>query len=186
MRDKEIVQLYFERNTDAISITESRFGAYCKAIAKNILGNEQDAEECVNDAYLKVWNSIPPSRPENLSSYIGKIVRNLSFDRYRQKRANKRGGGEIDVVLDELSECISGSDSVEREIDRKELSGAINAFLDTLKGKKCDIFVMRYWYAMSISDIAKKVSISENGVSVALSRTRKALKGYLLERGFEV
>ena len=186
MRDKEIVQMYFDRNDNAICETSKVYGAYLSKIAKNILGNEQDAEECVNDAYLKLWNSIPPNKPENLSSYIGKIVRNLSFDRYRQKRAGKRGGGEMEVVLCELADCVSGNYSVEHEIDKKELSRAINAFLDTLDKEKCDIFILRYWYALSVSEISRRASASESNVSTILSRTRKALKVYLTERGFEL
>ncbi len=186
MSDKEIVQLYFDRNDMAISETSKVYGAYLSKIAKNILGNQQDTEECVNDTYLRVWNSIPPNRPEKLSAYIGKIVRNLSLDRYKQKRAEKRGSAEIELVLDEISEIVSGGDSVEGEIERKELSVAINSFLDTLAKEKCDIFVCRYWYSMTVREISRRCGVTENNVSVVLSRTRKALKDYLLERGFEI
>lgn len=107
MEDREIVNLYWERNSNAIKETASKYGGYCKAIAKNILGNNEDAEECVNDIYLNTWNSIPPNRPNVLSTYLGKITRNLSFDRFRHRHADKRGGGEIELVLDELGECVS-------------------------------------------------------------------------------
>lgn len=147
MEDREIVNLYWERNSNAIKETASKYGGYCKAIAKNILGNNEDAEECVNDTYLNTWNSIPPNRPNVLSTYLGKITRNLSFDRFRQRHADKRGGGEIELVLDELGECVSGADSVEQEVEKKELIRAINSFLDTLSQEKCNIFLCRYWCA---------------------------------------
>lgn len=146
MEDREIVNLYWERNSNAIKETASKYGGYCKAIAKNILGNNEDAEECVNDIYLNTWNSIPPNRPNVLSTYLGKITRNLSFDRFRHRHADKRGGGEIELVLDELGECVSGADSVEQEVEKKELIRAINSFLDTLSQEKCNIFLCRYWY----------------------------------------
>lgn len=141
MEDREIVNLYWERNSNAIKETASKYGGYCKAIAKNILGNNEDAEECVNDTYLNTWNSIPPNRPNVLSTYLGKITRNLSFDRFRQRHADKRGGGEIELVLDELGECVSGADSVEQKVEKKELIRAINSFLDTLSQEKCNIFL---------------------------------------------
>lgn len=144
MEDREIVNLYWERNSNAIKETASKYGGYCKAIAKNILGNNEDAEECVNDIYLNTWNSIPPNRPNVLSTYLGKITRNLSFDRFRHRHADKRGGGEIELVLDELGECVSGADSVEQEVEKKELIRAINSFLDTLSQEKCNIFLCRY------------------------------------------
>ena len=147
MEDREIVNLYWERNSNAIKETASKYGGYCKAIAKNILGNNEDAEECVNDTYLNTWNSIPPNRPNVLSTYLGKITRNLSFDRFRQRHADKRGGGEIELVLDELGECVSGADSVEQKVEKKELIRAINSFLDTLSQEKCNIFLCRYWCA---------------------------------------
>lgn len=147
MEDREIVNLYWERNSNAIKETASKYGGYCKAIAKNILGNNEDAEECVNDIYLNTWNSIPPNRPNVLSTYLGKITRNLSFDRFRHRHADKRGGGEIELVLDELGECVSGADSVEQEVGKKELIRAINSFLDTLSQEKCNIFLCRYWCA---------------------------------------
>ncbi len=147
MEDREIVNLYWERNSNAIKETASKYGGYCKAIAKNILGNNEDAEECVNDTYLNTWNSIPPNRPNVLSTYLGKITRNLSFDRFRHRHADKRGGEEIELVLDELGECVSGADSVEQEVEKKELIRAINSFLDTLSQEKCNIFLCRYWCA---------------------------------------
>lgn len=186
IEDREIVNLYWERNSNAIKETASKYGGYCKAIAKNILGNNEDAEECVNDTYLNTWNSIPPNRPNVLSTYLGKITRNLSFDRFRQRHADKRGGGEIELVLDELGECVSGADSVEQKVEKKELIRAINSFLDTLSQEKCNIFLCRYWYAIPVSEIATRFGMSEGNVSVTLTRIRIKLKNYLKERGYDL
>lgn len=186
MDDREIVELYIERNPDAINETASKYGGYCTSIARNILGSDEDAQECVNDTYLNTWNSIPPNRPSVLSTYLGKITRNISFDRFRRRRADKRGGGEYELVLDELAECVSGADSVEQEVERKELVLAINSFLDTLSQDKCNIFLCRYWYAFPVSRIASSFGISEGNVSVTLSRIRGKLKKYLTERGYDI
>ena len=186
MDDIEIVSLYWDRNPNAIDATSSKYGTYCKSIAKGILGNNEDAEECVNDTYFNAWNSMPPHRPNILSTYLGKITRNLSFDRYRYRKADKRGGGEIEILLDELADCVSGTDNVEQEIDKKLLVQAINAFLDTLPKEKCNIFLCRYWHAVSISELAKRFGMTEGNVSVILNRIRIKLRAYLTERGFEL
>ncbi len=186
MEDKEIIHLYWERNANAIQETATKYGGYCKAIAKNILGNNEDAEECVNDTYLNTWNSIPSNRPQVLSTYLGKITRNLSFDRCRHKRADKRGGGEMELVLEELGECVSGADGAEQEVEKKELVQAINDFLDTLPQKKCTIFLCRYWYVVPVSEIAARFGMSEGNVSVTLSRIRGKLKRYLKDRGYDL
>ena len=186
MEDQKIIKLYFDRDPHAIKETSDKYGGYCKSIAKNILGNNEDAEECVNDTYLNAWNSIPPRRPSVLSAYLGKITRNLAFDAFRKRKAEKRGRGEVELVLDELSECVSCLDDTEREFDKKELSLTINAFLDTLSREKCNIFLCRYWYVMPVSEISKRFGISEGNVSVTLNRIRNKLKAYLTERGYEL
>lgn len=186
MDDREIVDLYWKRNSNAINETASKYGGYCTSIARNILGNDEDAEECVNDTYLNTWNSIPPNRPSVLSAYLGKITRNLSFDRFRRRRADKRGGGEYELVLDELAECVSGAGSVEQEAERAELVLVINSFLDTLSKEKCSIFLCRYWYATPVSKIAASFGMSEGSVSVTLTRIRGKLKNYLKERGYDL
>ena len=186
MEDIRIIQLYWDRDQQAIEETATKYGNYCTSIAKNILGSKEDAEECVNDTYLKAWNCMPPHRPNILSSFLGKITRNLSFNRYKHKNADKRGGGEISAVLDELSECVSGKGSVEQEIEYKELVKAIDSFLDTLSSKKRNIFICRYWYTDSISEIAKQFNMEENTVAMTLNRIRCKLKNYLLERGYEL
>ena len=186
MDDAKIVQLYWDRNEQAISVTANKYGNYCTSIAINILGNREDAEECVNDTYMNAWNSMPPHRPNILSTFLGKIVRNLSFNRYKHNTADKRGGGELPVVLDELSDLVSGKDDVEQESKHKELVKSIDAFLDTLSPEKRSIFISRYWYTDSISEIAVRHGMNDGAVSMTLNRLRLKLHNYLLERGFEL
>ena len=186
MEDAKIIQLYWDRDSDAITQTADKYGNYCLSIAKNILGNNEDAEECVNDTYMNAWNAMPPHRPHMLSTFLGKITRNLSFNRYRHMHADKRGGSQIPAVLEELSECVSGKDNVEQEIEYKELVKAIDAFLDTLSPEKRNIFVCRYWYTDSISSIAIRHGMKESAVSMTLHRLRMKLHNYLSERGLEL
>ena len=186
MDDEKIVQLYWDRSELAITATADKYGSYCVSIAKNILGNKEDAEECVNDTYLNAWNSMPPHRPSILSTFLGKITRNLSFNKYKYNTANKRGGGETALVLDEIAELVSDTDNVEQEIHHKELLKAIDTFLDRLPSDKRSIFVRRYWYFDSISDIASRFGMTENNVSVTLNRLRLKLHNDLLKGGFEL
>ena len=186
MEDREIVSLYWKRDSNAIKETATKYGAYCRTIAMNILGNNEDMEECINDTYLRAWNSMPTNRPNTLSTYLGKIVRNLSFDKVRYKSADKRGSGELELVLEELGECVSGSNSVEQEIEKNELVRELNCFLDALTKEKCNIFLCRYWYAMPISEIATRFGMSEGNVSVTLKRIRDKMKTYLKERGYDL
>ena len=186
MDDTRIVQLYWDRDEQAIPATADKYGAYCTSIAKNILGSHEDAEECVNDTYLNAWNSMPPHRPGILSTFLGKIVRNLSFNRYKHNTADKRGGGEVPAVLDELSDLVSDKDDVEQEIDHKELITTIDTFLGTLPADKRGVFVRRYWYFDNVSEIASRFGMTENNASVTLNRIRQQLHNYLLKRGFEL
>lgn len=186
MDDAKIVQLYFDRDEQAIPATADKYGNYCTSIAKNILGNHEDAEECVNDTYLNTWNSIPPHRPKMLSTFLGKIVRNLAFNRYKHNTADKRGGGEITAVLDELASCVSGNDDVEQAYEHKELVATINDFLSTLSMEQRNIFVCRYWYTDSIYDIAARYDMTYAAVSMILSRLRTKLHNYLTERGYKL
>ena len=186
MDDAKIVQLYFDRNEQAIPATADKYGNYCKSIANNILGNHQDAEECVNDTYLNTWNTIPPHRPKMLSTFLGKIVRNLSFNRYKHNTASKRGGGELPAVLDELAGCVSGNDDVEQAYEYKELVKDINDFLSTLPVHKRNIFVCRYWYTDSVADIAARYNMSYAAVSMELTRLRTKFRNYLIGRGYEL
>lgn len=187
MEDSMIVQLYFDRDESAISRTHEKYGAYCTSIANNILGCAEDAEECVNDTYIKAWNTIPPHRPGVLSTFLGKITRNLSFNKYKQNTAQKRGGSDIPAILDELEECVaSTADNVENEMEYKELVKAIDNFLASLPQEKRNIFVCRYWYNESVAKIAKEYGMKENAVSMVLHRLRAKLKDSLIERGYSV
>ena len=186
MNHSDIIQLYWDRNDRAISETSDKYGRYCKAIAKNILENEQDAEECVNDTYLSAWNAMPTHWPEQLAAFLGKLTRNLAFNRYKYYHAGKRGRGEFALVLDELADCVSGKDNVEQEIDRLELIEAVNSFVADLPEIKRKIFVCRYWYADPVSKIAGVYGMGAGNVSKMLERVRKQLRNYLTERGCEV
>ena len=186
MEDATIVQLYWDRDPDAIVQTADKYGAYCRTIAINILSNHEDAEECVNDTYMSAWRAMPPHRPATLSTFLGKITRNLSFNRYKQLRADKRGGSQIRGVLDELMECVPATGSVEQDIEYQELVQAVDSFLDTLSVEKRVMFVRRYWYNDSMAAIAGRMGKKEKTVSKALERVRLQLRQYLEERGYEV
>lgn len=184
MEDSQIVALYWQRSPDAIKETENKYGAYCFSIADNILHSKEDAEECVNDTWLKTWNAIPPQRPNKLQLFLAKITRNLSFNRYKAKAAEKRGGGEMPIVLDELAECVAGDTTVEQSYAAKELERCIGAFVRTLPEREGNVFVRRYFFTESVSQIAKRYGLTENHVMVILSRTRKKLKIQLIKEGF--
>ncbi len=184
MTDHQIVALYFARNEAAIGETDRKYGRYCRYIANQILANDSDSEEVVSDTYLKTWNTVPPKDPDPLKGYVGTISNHLALNRYEERCAEKRGGGRIDAALDELSECVSGE-----ECDMAEdfaLRDALNRFLRSLPAKTRRIFVRRYWYVSSASDVAREYGISENAVNVTLHRTREKLREFLKEEGFEV
>ena len=186
MDDNGIIRLYWDRDHHAINATSEKYGHYCKKIARTILGSEEDAEECVNDTYLNAWNSMPPHRPENLAAYLGKITRGLAFNKYRRDHAEKRGGGETALILDELADHVSGAGNAEQIVEGQELIRAVNTFVRSLPVKKRVIFTRRYWYADSVSDIAKDCGMPRVTVSKTLERMRKQLKAYLTERGFDL
>ena len=150
MDDKSIVDLYFSRNQDAITQTDKKYGRYCYSIAYNILTNKQDAEESVSDTYMTAWSTIPPRRPSVLSTFLGKITRHIAIDRWRERSASKRGGGEVTLALEELEECIAGHQNLEMEFERKELLRAYVKFLDTLPVTERRVCLCRYWYVDSI------------------------------------
>ncbi len=185
MEDEQILQLYEARNEQAIAATSEKYGPYCTSIARNILHSEEDAAECVNDTYLNAWNAIPPQRPKMLSTFLGKITRNLSLDRFRRDKAAKRGGGELTLALEEIGEVVSGSDPA-KALDQRELVAAINGFLAGLSAQRRQIFVCRYWHFDSVAAIAQRQNMTENNVSAILSRLRKKLRSHLTERGFEL
>lgn len=184
MTDKQIVELYFERDERAIRETNKKYGAYCFRIADNILHNREDAEECVNDTWMKTWDAVPPAKPVYLNLFLAKIVRNLSFNRYQAKHAQKRGGGEMALVLEELEDCIAGLSDVEARYIAKELNTIINRFAHSLPERECNIFIRRYFYAEPLRDIARRYCLSHNAVAVSLSRTRKKLQKRLEKEGY--
>ncbi len=184
MEDSQIIRLYWQRNTDAIKETDRKYGAYCFAIANNILRSAQDSEECVNDTWLSVWDAVPPQKPKVFRMFLAKITRNLSINRYCSRGAQKRGGGETALVLEELRECISDKTDVAGEYEAKELGKAISAFAGSLPARECSIFLRRYFFTESVAQIAKRYGITENNTSVILSRTRSKLKAHLIREGF--
>ena len=186
MEDSKIIELFFARSEQAIIELSKKYEMICKKIAKNILNNMLDAEECVNDTYMSAWKAMPPHKPSILSTFLGKITRNLSLNRYKYMTASKRGGGEAPAVFDEIAELVSETDSVEQEIDRRELVKAIDTFLDGLPTDKRSIFINRYWYFDSIPDIASRFGMTKSHVSVTLNRIRSELHKHLIERGFEL
>ncbi len=186
MKDHEIIGLYWERKENAISATAEKYGKYCYSISYNILHNNEDAEECVNDTYLRAWKSMPPQRPKLLSAYLGKITRNLSLNRFKHYTAKKRGHGQAQLVLSELEDCIPTKTSLEQIVEEKILVSSINHFLYALPEQKRNIFICRYWYLFSIRDIAEKYKMSENKITTLLFRMRKKLKLHLEKEGISL
>lgn len=184
MDDSEILELFFSRNEKAISESNQKYGKYCAAVAMNILGKREDSEECVNDALLKAWDTIPPEKPRNLAGYLARITKNISINRYNNAQAAKRGCGEIPLIYDELSECIPDKTDVERDFEQSELISAVKDFLGTLPEAKRNLFLLRYWYCLSVSEAAAKAGVSANSAAVTLARTRKKLLAHLRKRGF--
>lgn len=180
MDDDQIIKLYFERSELAIRETEAKYGAYCYSIAYNILTNHEDAEESVNDTYISAWNSMPDQRPAALGLFLGKITRNISIDRWRKHHTLKRGKGQLEIALDELSECVSGAESAEETAAGKEILAGLNCFLDGLKETERSVFLCRYWYLDSIEEIAEKSGFSVSKVKSMLFRIRKRLHNYLV------
>ena len=181
MEDQKIIELYLNRKETAIEKTSEKYGQYCFSIANNVLHSKEDSEECVNDTWMKTWNSIPPTIPTYLRVFLGKITRNLSFDKYRFLHSEKRGSGEIGLVLDELEEVIAGRNSVEALYEQKELIEAINTYLHTLSERDCNVFIRRYFFAEDAKTIAQRYDLKESNVQMILSRTRKKLQQHLKE-----
>ena len=184
MQDSRIIELYWQKNADAITETRNKYGAYCFAIADNILHSKEDAEECVNDTWLHAWNAIPPQRPRRLRMFLAKITRNLSFNRFNARTAEKRGGGELVLVLDELAECIASESDVESAYEAKELGQSIKSFIRMLPERDGNVFVRRYFFTEPAAVIAKRYGLTENNVMVILSRTRRKLKTQLIREGY--
>ena len=181
MEDQQIIRLFFERSEQAITELSRKYGALCFQIADNILDDPQDAEECVNDAYLGAWNAIPPVKPDPLLTYICKIVRNISLNLYHRKEAAKRSS-HYTIAMEEIEACIAATNAVEAEIEAVELAHIIERFLDTLTVENRVLFMRRYWFSDSCRDIAGLIGLTEKNVSVRLTRIREKLRQYLIER----
>ena len=185
MQDYEIVDLYWARSENAVTETNIKYGAYCRKIAMNIVANEDDSEECINDTWLSAWNTMPEERPVSLAPYLATIVRNHALSLYRKVHSQKRGAGETSLALDELFEVASSS-STEAEADRSLLMQHINTFLGSLSTNDRIVFVRRYFYVDTLSDIAAYLSMSEAGIKSLLFRLRQKLKKYLIQEGYEL
>ena len=186
MEDKAILDLYFARDEQAITETDQKYGGYCYSIANRILNSNEDSEETVSDTLWQTWNAIPPQRPSFLRLFLAKITRNLAFTRWRKLSAVKRGGGETELALEELSGCIPGSEQIDDRLNAKELAAAIRSFLDTLPDRDQDIFLRRYFFVEDTESIAVRYGIRGSNVNVILSRTRSKLKAYLTEEGYDL
>lgn len=186
MEDDKIIDLYWARQETAIMETDRKYGNYCRSISLHILKNQEDTEECVNDTWMRAWDTMPPKRPDFLGAFLGKIVRNLAISRYRMTHAQKRGSGEVDLLLMELEECLPSAKSVEEEIEGKETAAAISRFLYMVDEESRNIFVRRYFYADSVREVADRFEVSESKVKSQLFRLRNRLKDYLEKEGIAV
>ena len=184
MEDEKIVDLYWNRDPQAIEQSEEKYGHYCFTVAQNVLGDYEDSRECVNDTWLAAWNRIPPARPVVLRMFLVKLARRISVNRLKANRAGKRGGGELPMVLEELSECLPDKGTVEDEILGRELGACINRFVRGLPEREADIFCRRYFFTESLAEITAGFGLTKNHVSVILNRTRSRLKNYLREEGY--
>lgn len=183
MDDNQIIDLYWKRSEQAIQETDTKYGGYCFQIAYNILANREDSEESVSDTYMAAWRAIPPRRPAILAVFLGKITRHLSIDRWRERNAYKRGGGEMVLALEELEDCIASPQTVEGVLERKALALTLNRFLDSLPETERSIFLCRYWYLDPIDPIAERFGFSRSKVTSMLHRTRQKLRSQLQEEG---
>lgn len=184
MNDSEIVKMFINRDQNAIVHAEEQYRKYCSSIAFGILYNREDSDEAVNDTYLGAWNSIPPNKPENLKTYLGRLTRNISIKILRSKNSEKRGNGKSMLILDEIAECTYADNNTEKEIELKELSDAVNSFVRKLPEEEQKIFICRYWYFESVKGIAERFSMSESKIKSMLFRTRKKLVKHLRKEAF--
>ncbi len=184
MDDREILALLNARDETAIVRASEEYGAYCRSIARNVLGSDQDAEECLNDALMRLWNAVPPAQPENLQAYLAKTTRALAIDRLRASGAARRGGGQVHIALDELAECVSGVSDAEGEVMAKALGEAVDRFLRKQTVRDRAIFLRRYFFAESNAEIALRFEMKENSVAAVLSRMRRRLRAELEKEGY--
>lgn len=178
MDDSSIINLYINRSEQAILETKKKYGRYCRTIARNILSNHLDVEECESDTYLATWNTIPPQQPKELKVFLGRIIRNIALDKYSYNTAKKRNK-EFEVILNELEECIPANSTVEMEYEEGEIAKLMNQFLYMLEEEKRNLFIRRYWYSDSIAEIASRFHMSQSKVKSSLFRIRNKLKTYL-------
>ena len=184
MNDDAIVKLFFARDEAAIAQVQKQYGSLCHAVAMRILGSREDAEECVNDAWRRAWDTIPPQRPKHLRLFLGRITRNRAIDLWRKNNAERRGGDQVAIALEELNECIGSSGSPEQEVDAKQLAAAINGFLQNERMQHRQVFLRRYFYLEDIPTIACRYGLREANVRMMLSRTRQKLRTYLTQEGY--
>ena len=185
MEDQGIVELFFDRSEQAIVETDKKYGGYCYTIAYNILASREDSEESVSDTYFSAWNTIPPRKPTLLQAFLGKITRHISIDRWRKQSAQKRGGKEMILALEELGECLD-TRGMEAEITSRELTRVLNGFLASLSETERNVFLRRYWYMDTIETIAKITGFSQSKVTSMLHRSRGKLRKKLAEEGYAV
>ena len=186
MNDNDIIELFFQRNQDGLLEAQRKYGAYCQSVARNILGSEEDSQECLNDLWLKAWNAIPPERPRLLRAYFAKIIRNLAINRHQAQRARKRAGDRFTLSLEELADCIPDPNTPEEALWAGELSRSLNAFLETEKEPDRVLFVRRYFSCQSYEEMARDLGLSLGQVKTRLSRMRDRLRKYLNARDFSV
>lgn len=186
MSDEEIIALYFARDEQALAQTDAKYGPYCFSLANAILPSREDAEEALNDTYLKAWQTMPPKKPAVLRLFLAKITRNLAFSRWRNLTAQKRGGGELPLVLEELAECVGTGEEVDAALEAKELTRSIGKLLDTLSPLEQNIFLRRYFFLEDAGAIAARYGLRRDSVNQSLCRTRKKLKAHLIQEGYAV
>ena len=186
MEDREIIELYFQRDESAITQTELKYGQYCYSVANHILDNHHDSEECVNDTWLHTWNTIPPKFPSSLRLFVGRIARNLAFDRYKHQVRLKRGGASVTLALEEIADIVSDTEEADSLQSEQALMCAVNEFLRSLSERDRNIFLNRYYYVKSSKEIAHKYRLKEDTVQKILYRTRVKLKEYLTDKGYKL
>ena len=184
LEDHQIVELYWNRDEDAITESSAKYGGYCYQIAFRILALREDAEECVGDTWLRAWEAMPPNRPNRLDTFLGKITRNLSLDRWRTMRAQKRWQGQTELALSELEDCLPASGGVEQAVEATALAESLDRFLENLSHEKRVLFVRRYWYLCSVEELAAWSGRRRGTVSAALFRLRAQLREHLEKEGF--
>lgn len=183
LKDDEIIDLYNKRDETAISQTNVKYRRYCCSAARRILSDERDIEECVNEAYLRTWEAIPPCKPSNFRTFLGRVVRTVALDMYEKRAAQKRGGDKLTVIADEASQAVPSKDTAEMIVDELALQDTVDHFLLQLSPRRRWIFMQRYWHMKPIADIARELNQSEASVKMSLSRTRKKLKVVLEKEG---